>query len=233
MRKISKFAAVFTAVALVVLSVGTAFAAKEKAHMRRIRLSAELVDKMAQQDDKGDLASVIKSGKGVAIFPAVTKAGLGVGGQQGNGVVLLRNRDGSWSGPSFCSIAGGSIGLQIGASKVGLVLVITNSDGIRAFTGDTALKLGANVSVAAGPAGRDASAATDGRGQAAIYSYSISKGLFAGLALDGSQLNQDRDAMKAYWGAPIKPSAALKRPAKDKRILPLVNSLNRLCKKAK
>ena len=205
----------------------------EKAHEKRIRMATNLVNEMAQKEDADSLASVVKSAKGVAIFPAVTKAGLIVGGQVGEGLVFLKQPNGRWSGPAFMTITGASWGLQIGAQSVGLVLVITNEEGLRAFTGGNSLKLGGNVSVAAGPIGRDASAATDGRAQAAIYSYSISKGLFAGLALDGSVINQNRDANKAYWHRDISAQAALKKPATDKRVAPLIRSLNNLIKKAK
>ena len=218
--------------AAVIFSSGISAFAEEKAHERRIRLSAELVREMTAQDDSSSMADVIKSGKGVAIFPAVTKAGLMIGGQVGEGLVLLRNPNGTWNGPSFMSLSGASIGIQIGAQSVGLVLVITNEDGLRAFTGGNSFKLGADVAIAAGPVGRDASAATDTRAKASIYSYSMTKGLFAGMTFEGSVLNQNRDANRAYWGRDMSAEAALKKPANDKRIKELVNSLNALVKKA-
>ncbi len=218
--------------AAVIFYSGISAFAEEKAHERRIRLSADLVREMTAQDDSSSMADVIKSGKGVAIFPAVTKAGLMIGGQVGEGLVLLRNPNGTWNGPSFMSLSGASIGIQIGAQSVGLVLVITNEDGLRAFTGGNSFKLGADVAIAAGPVGRDASAATDTRAKASIYSYSMSKGLFAGMSFEGSVLNQNRDANRAYWGRDMSAQAALKKPATDKRIKNLVNSLNALVKKA-
>ncbi|MDO4561111.1 MAG: lipid-binding SYLF domain-containing protein [bacterium] len=229
--KISRKITIFALLALLV--VGAAQAAfAETAHMRRIRLSTDLINKMAKEQDADALADVIKSGKGVAIFPAVTKAGLGIGGQTGEGVVLLRKPNGKWSGPAFMGINGASIGFQIGVQSVGLVLVITNEQGLRAFTGGNSFKLGADVAIAAGPVGRDTSAATDGRAKASIYSYSMSKGLFAGISIDGSVINQNRDANKAYWGRDISAANALKKPASDKRITPLVKALNNLMKKA-
>ncbi len=229
--KISRKITVFALLALLVAGAAQA-AFAETAHMRRIRLATDLINKMAKEQDADALADVIKSGKGVAVFPAVTKAGLGIGGQTGEGVVLLRKPNGKWSGPAFMGINGASIGFQIGVQSVGLVLVITNEQGLRAFTGGNSFKLGADVAIAAGPVGRDASAATDGRAKASIYSYSISKGLFAGISIDGSVINQNRDANKAYWGRDISAANALKRPASDKRITPLVNALNNLIKKA-
>ena len=218
--------------AAIIFSSGISTFAEEKGHERRIRLSAELLREMTAQDDSASMADVIKSGKGVAIFPAVTKAGLMIGGQVGEGLVLLRNSNGTWNGPSFMSLSGASIGIQIGAQSVGLVLVITNEEGLRAFTGGNSFKLGADVAIAAGPVGRDASAATDSRAKASIYSYSMSKGLFAGMSFEGSVLNQNRDANRAYWGRDVSAEAALKKPASGKKIKNLVDSLNALVKKA-
>jgi lipid-binding SYLF domain-containing protein len=223
---------IYILAAAIIAATGLTAYAEEKAHERRIRLSAELIRDMAAQDDAASMADVIKSGKGVAIFPSVTKAGLMIGGQVGEGLVLLRNPNGTWNGPSFMGLSGASIGIQIGAQSVGLVLVITNEQGLRAFTGGNSFKLGADVAIAAGPVGRDTSAATDSRAKASIYSYSMSKGLFAGMTFEGSVLNQNRDANRAYWGRDMSAQAALKKPANDKRIKELVNSLNALVKKA-
>ena len=231
-KNLKSLTLIFILAAAVIAATGLTAFAEEKAHERRIRLSAELVRDMAAQDDAASMADVIKSGKGVAIFPAVTKAGLMIGGQVGEGLVLLRNPNGTWNGPSFMGLSGASIGIQIGAQSVGLVLVITNEQGLRAFTGGNSFKLGADVAIAAGPVGRDTSAATDSRAKASIYSYSMSKGLFAGMTFEGSVLNQNRDANRAYWGRDMSAQAALKKPANDKRIKELVNSLNALVKKA-
>ena len=229
--KFSRKIMIFALLALLVAGAAQA-AFAETAHMRRIRLSADLINKMANEQDADALADVIKSGKGVAIFPAVTKAGLGIGGQTGEGVVFLRQSNGRWTGPAFMGISGASIGFQIGVQSVGLVLVITNEQWLRAFTGGNSFKLGADVAIAAGPVGRDTSAATDGRAKASIYSYSMSKGLFAGISIDGSVINQNRDANKAYWGRDISAANALKKPATDKRVTPLIKALNNLVKKA-
>jgi lipid-binding SYLF domain-containing protein len=227
MKKFSKIAVMLISAALVLAIAGSAFA--ETAHMRRIRLATELIQDMTDQgSDTSALGDVIKSGKGVAIFPAVTKAGLVFGGQYGEGLVLLRNPNGTWSGPAYMNITGGSFGLQIGVQSVGLVLVITNQKGLQAFTGGNSFKLGGDIAVAAGPLGRDAAAATDAKAKASIYSYSMSKGLFAGLTIDGSVINQNRDASKAYWGYPLSAKGALNKPATDKRIQPLVQALKKL-----
>ena len=230
--KIRAKAASAVAMALLAALFAAGCASAEPAHMRRIRLATDLVNKMAIEQDADALADVIKSGKGVAIFPAVTKGGLGIGGQTGEGLVLLRGSNGGWYGPAFMGINGASIGFQIGLQSVGLVLVITNEQGLRAFTGGNSFKLGADASIAAGPIGRDASAATDGRAKASIYSYSMSKGLFAGLSVEGSVINQNRDANKAYWGRDMSAASALKKPANSSKIAGLVKALNNLMKKA-
>lgn len=216
-----------------VISFASFAGAAEKAHEKRIRLSTDLINEMSQQSDADSLGNVIKSGKGIAIFPSVTKAGLIIGGQIGEGLVFIRNANGTWSGPAFISISGASIGFQIGVQSVGLVLVITNDDGLKAFTSGNSFKLGADASIAAGPVGRDASVATDGNVKASIYSYSISKGLYAGISLEGSVINQSRDANKAYWHRDMSAKAALKKPATDKRVAPLIVALKNLIMKAK
>ena len=231
MKKYSKILSAVFIVAFL-LSFTAASFAEEKAHERRIRLSAELINKMANESDASGLADVIASGRGVAIFPAVTKAGFVLGGQTGEGVVFVKDSRGNWNGPAFMGLSGASVGFQIGAQSVGLVLVITNEDGLRAFTGGNSFKLGADVAIAAGPVGRDASAATDGRAKASIYSYSMSKGLFAGVSIEGCVINQNRDANKAYWKRDMSAQAALKKPATDARVAKLIHELNLLQQKA-
>jgi lipid-binding SYLF domain-containing protein len=101
------------------------------------------------------------------------------------------------------------------------------------FTGGKSFKLGGDVSVAAGPVGRDAEAATDTRAEASIYSYSMSKGLFAGLTLSGSTINVNGDANKAYWGKATNAKTALSKQAANSKIKPLTSELNKLSKLSK
>ncbi|GHV52738.1 hypothetical protein FACS1894216_09420 [Synergistales bacterium] len=212
------------------MPVNAAFS--EAAHEKRIKQAAALLEKMGKETDADSLADTIHSGVGVAIFPKVIQGGLGFGGMAGEGIVLLKKGK-SWNGPSFASLTGGSFGLQIGIEEIGLILVITNENGLSAFTGGKSFKLGADVSIAAGPVGRDAAAATDSSAKASIYSYSISKGLFAGISLSGSAINVNGDANKAYWGSALDAKAALSRPASGAKINPLVNKLNSLLKATK
>jgi lipid-binding SYLF domain-containing protein len=218
--------------AIFCLAASQSASGAETQHEKHIRLSVDLLRQMQKQDDAEPMAHAVKSARGVAIFPRVVQAGLGIGGMSGEGVVLVRQGKG-WSGPSFASIVGGSFGLQIGVKEVGLVLVITNQDGLQAFTGGNSFKLGGDVSIAAGPVGRDAQAATDSRADASIYSYSMSKGLFAGIALSGATINRNADANKAYWGRALDAKTALSRRADSAKIKPLANELDKLSKSSK
>ena len=218
-------------VSCVISAAQAAFAAAQ--HERIIQLSSELIKRMGEQKDNETMAQTVKSGKAVAIFPRMIRAGLGIGGMHGEGVVLVKNAKGGWNGPSYASLVGGSIGFQIGVQEIGLVLVITNDAGLQAFTGGKSFKLGADVSIAAGPVGRDAEAATDSRADASIYSYSMTKGLFAGVSVSGSTINVNGDANKAYWGKATEAKTALGSPANSAKIKPLANELDKLMKLAK
>lgn len=227
----------FTAPLILSAMIGFLFlfpsvSAGETQHEKHIRMATALLQEMQKQEDASAMAHSVKSAKGVAIFPSVVQAGLGIGAMHGEGVVLIRNRRGGWNGPSFASLVGGSIGFQIGVKEVGLVLVITNENGIQAFTGGKSFKLGGDVSIAAGPLGRDTEAATDSRADASIYSYSMSRGLFAGLSISGSTINVNGDANKAYWGKATSAQAALARPATNQKIMALTQELNKLSKLA-
>ena len=193
--------------------------------------SIDVLHDMAKQEDADAMADVLKDAHAVAIVPAMVKAGLIIGGEYGEGLILRREK-GRWYGPSYYNLGGGSLGLQIGAQKISLVLVVTNEDGVRAFL-NSRTKLGADVSVAAGPTGRRAEAATDAQARASIYSYSMTKGLFAGVSLEGSVISVSVKRNEEYWKKKLSADDALKQPAKDKRILPLTGALDNLARKAR
>jgi lipid-binding SYLF domain-containing protein len=133
--------------------------------------------------------SLLLDAQGVAIIPKVLKIGLGVGARYGEGVVLARNPDGTWSNPVFVCLTGGSVGWQAGVASTDVVLVFKTRKSVeRLLQGKGKITLGADVAVAAGPVGRQAEAATDARLQAEIYSYSRSRGLFGGIALEGAAI---------------------------------------------
>jgi lipid-binding SYLF domain-containing protein len=151
--------------------------------------------------------SLLNKAQGVLIMPSVVKAGLLVGGRHGRGVLLVRTRDGGWSNPVFVTLTGGSFGWQGGVQSADLVLVFKTYPGVeRILQGKSKLTLGGDASIAAGPVGRQSSAATDAMLKAEIFSYSRSRGLFLGLSLEGDSLRVDWTGNQFYYGKPIAPA---------------------------
>lgn len=143
--------------------------------------------------------AMLRDATGVAIIPNLVKAGLLVGGRYGEGVVLPRNADGTWGDPVFVTMAGGGFGLQAGIQSADVILVFKTPRSLdRVLSGKGKLTLGGDAGVAAGPIGRQAEAATDAQLRSEIYSYSRSRGLFAGVSLQGAALWADTSANAAY-----------------------------------
>ena len=136
----------------------------------------------------------------VAVIPNVIKAGLGIGGRRGRGLISVRSKDGTWSSPSYITLTGGSVGFQAGVQSADIILVFRNRRGVDSIVGGK-FTLGADASVAAGPVGRSAQASTDERLKAEILSYSRARGLFAGVALDGTRLAIDNKSNQRVYGA--------------------------------
>lgn len=168
----------------------------------RLWESKEILKEYMQMPEQDRIpSSLLKSAKAVAIFPNMIKAGFVVAGQYGDGVVLVKDEaTGEWSAPAFFRMSGGSVGFQIGGQASDAVLVITNERGVRGFL-ENKFTLGADASVSAGPVGRDAEGKTDWQMKSSVYSYSRSRGLFAGVALDGMVINEDRGANTSYYGS--------------------------------
>ena len=141
---------------------------------------------------------LLDKAEAVAVFPGVIKAGFIVGGRAGDGVISRRVK-GGWSAPAFFNLAGGSFGLQIGASKTDFVLLFMNNEALNGLLKDK-FEIGGEGSAAAGPVGRSASVTTDALLKAGIISYSRSKGLFAGLELKGTVISPDNDDNLAVYG---------------------------------
>jgi lipid-binding SYLF domain-containing protein len=138
----------------------------------------------------------------VIVVPSVTKVAIGIGGSYGRGAMVCRSGehfDGAWGAPAMYALEGGSVGLQLGAQSTDLVLLVMNTRGLEALL-NTKVQLGANMSVAAGPKGRDAGASTDASLRAEMLSYSRSRGLFAGVSLEGTSLRPDNDASAEIYG---------------------------------
>lgn len=136
--------------------------------------------------------------EGIVIIPGLLNAGFGVGAKRGKGVALVKLPDGKWSDPVFVTMTGGSIGLQIGIQSTDLVLVFRHK-GVLAKVKNGDFTIGGDISAAAGPVGRSSQATTDYKLEAEVYSYSRSRGLFAGITIHGSNLAIDKQANHAFY----------------------------------
>lgn len=166
--------------------------------VKRLNVAAKVLDDIMNVPDKGIPEGIMASAKCVAVVPSLIKGGFIVGGRYGKGVATCRNKTG-WSGPAPFTLTGGSWGLQFGGEEVDLIMVVTNDKGLHDFL-TTKFKLGAGASVAAGPIGRNTEASTDPKLQSEILSYSRSRGVFAGLDLNGAVIKQDSDGMRELYG---------------------------------
>ena len=170
--------------------------AREEA--RLIEASGVLEELFAQRDTSIP-EKLMARAYGIAVIPNVVKVAAVVGGRRGSGAMVVRDDNGKFSDPIMVSLTGGNVGWQIGVQSTDIVLVFTTRKGIQGIA-DGKLTLGADASVAAGPVGRSASAGTDQNFTAEVYSYSRNRGLFAGLALDGSILSIDSKSNKGLYG---------------------------------
>jgi lipid-binding SYLF domain-containing protein len=152
--------------------------------------------------DKGIPADLLDKSECVAIVPGLKKGGLGIGGKYGKGVIMCRKSDRNWTAPSFITIEGGSIGLQIGFTQIDVVMLMMNRKGVEKLIEDK-FTVGADASAAAGPVGRQTAAQTNIRLDAEILTYSRAKGLFAGVSLDGATLRQDKDDNRDFYGKDV------------------------------
>jgi lipid-binding SYLF domain-containing protein len=166
----------------------------------RVREAATVLDEIMTAPDKAVPRSVMDNAEAIAVFPSTLKAGLLIGGQRGKGIISVRDRSHlQWSLPAFLTLTGGSIGAQIGGQAVDVVLVVMNRRGLENLL-QNQFKIGGEASAAAGPVGRDAEASTDIQLRAQIFSYSRSRGLFAGISLKGSAIRQDQDSNQTFYG---------------------------------
>lgn len=187
------------ALAAVALTVGVGARAQED-EVQRINDAITVLSEIMDAGDQAIPASILEKAEGVAVFPSLLKGGLIIGGQYGRGILSARDpKTREWSPPAFLSITGGSLGAQIGGQAVDLVLIIQNRRGLEQLVRNQ-FKIGADASVAAGPVGRDASASTDIQMRAQILSYSRTRGLFAGVSINGTTIRQDRDANDRFYG---------------------------------
>jgi len=217
----------FSAGALaVLLSVLMAPARAGSDEDTRASNAVQVLDEVMRMPEQAIPSRMLESAHAIAVIPNVVKAGLVVGGRHGRGLISVRSADGTWSHPSYVRLTGGSIGFQAGVQSTDVVLVFRTARGVDSIVHGK-FTLGADASVAAGPLGRAAEASTDGQLKAEIYSYSRSRGLFAGVALDGAVLAIDHDANEAVYGPNTTPRAAFE--GRVSRVSdPIVNFRDRL-----
>lgn len=164
----------------------------------RLLTATQVLEELMQMPEQNIPSWLLERAHAVAVIPSVIKVGLGIGGRRGSGVMVVRKDDGTWSNPMFVNLTGGSFGFQVGVQSTDVVLVFTSRQSIEGIVGGK-VTLGADASVAAGPIGRQSSAATDIGLTAQVYSYSRASGLFAGVALDGSALTIDNRSNELFY----------------------------------
>jgi lipid-binding SYLF domain-containing protein len=168
----------------------------------RVSDAAKVFEEIMNIPEKAIPAKILENAEAIAVFPGTLKGGFGIGVHRGKGILSARNRaTGTWSAPGFLTLTGGSFGAQIGGQEIDLVLVVMNKGGLENLLRNE-FKIGGEASVAAGPIGRGAEAATDIQMRAEILSYSRARGLFAGVSLSGSAIQEDEDAIRAFYGRP-------------------------------
>ncbi len=168
---------------------------------RRIEAAHAVLHELMATPDRGIPDSIAEKATCVAVVPGYKKGAFLVGGQYGQGVVSCRTGRG-WSAPAFIQVTGASFGLQVGGESTDLVLVAVTRDGFERLLKDK-VKLGGDISVAAGPVGRNSQASTTELANAGFLSYSRNKGIFAGVDLTGDVVNQNHDDTVAYYGKEI------------------------------
>jgi len=166
----------------------------------RLLTATEVLEEVQAMPDQRIPDALLARAYGIAVIPDVTKIAFIFGGRHGNGVLVVRdNLTSPWSNPCFVALTGGSWGFQAGAQSSDIVLVFTTKTGIEGIAGGK-ITLGADASVATGPVGRQGSAATDMSFNSEIYSYARTRGLFGGIALDGSVISIDKSANASLYG---------------------------------
>jgi lipid-binding SYLF domain-containing protein len=188
-------ASVFTLIAGITFVTAVLAAAREEG---RLLTASEALEELRSGRDQVIPDRLLERAYGIAVIPDLTKVAFFAGGRRGHGALVVRDKQGRFTDPVFVTLTGGSFGWQWGVQSADIVLVFTTPKGVEGISGGK-VTLGADASVAAGPVGRQASAATDASFKAEVYSYSRSRGLFAGVALDGSALTIDNNADARFY----------------------------------
>ena len=193
----------FLGAAAWLMLIGTASSAISTAEIKRLQNAAAVIAAMRNSADDGVPEKLWQRAACVIVIPDLKKAALGIGGEYGRGVMSCREPD-RWSAPAFMQLAKGSWGIQIGAAEIDLVLLVMNREGAEKLLKNK-VSLGVGASIAAGPVGRAANAATDAQLSAEILSYSRARGVFAGIDISGGVLGPDKDANTDVYGADTAP----------------------------
>ena len=184
--------------AVILIFMTTVSAEAQNAETNRVKSALEVFQAMVTVPEYQVPAALMRNASGIAILPGVRRVGFVIGGMQGKGVLLVREKDGGWSRPLFITITGASVGWQIGIQSSDIILFFRTPESVeRVLRGK--YTVGVDASVAAGSLGRDAAAVTDRDLTAEIYSYSRARGIFAGLAVQGAAVDIHYDANAAYY----------------------------------
>ncbi|HME33771.1 MAG TPA: lipid-binding SYLF domain-containing protein [Candidatus Sulfotelmatobacter sp.] len=173
----------------------------------RVQAAADVLNEIQSAPDSGIPQEILSKAECVAVVPSMLKGGFIAGAKYGRGLASCRTPKG-WSTPAFFTLGGGSFGFQIGGQAVDLVMLIMNNDGMRHLLADK-FEIGADASVAAGPVGRHAEGNTDWTMRAQVLTYSRARGIFAGVALNGAVLKQDKNSTREFYGHMMTTRAAL------------------------
>jgi lipid-binding SYLF domain-containing protein len=186
---------------LAAASVSIPALAQDKVDNELTQATQIIQEMTGPQQSAGIPSDILRDSKCIAVIPKLFKAGIGIGGEHGNGIATCKLQDGRWSAPAPFSMSGGSFGFQLGGEEVGYIMLAMNDQGMQALMSGH-FKVGAGINAAAGPVGRDASASAGWRGTA-LLSYSRAKGAYAGATLNGTELNQDHDATRQLYGREV------------------------------
>lgn len=171
---------------------------------QRVRNAVRVLQEILQVPDQAIPDRLIDEARAIVVIPDTLKAGLVLGGRRGQGLISVKTPKGTWSQPAFVKLTGASFGFQAGVQSSDVVLVFRNDRSLDSVVNGQ-VTLGADVGVAAGPVGRNGAVATDGQLKAEIWSWSRSRGLFAGIALDGAVLHMDHRADLNVYGSGVTP----------------------------
>jgi lipid-binding SYLF domain-containing protein len=191
----------FSALATLALAISSTAAWAQAREEGRLLMASQVLEELRASRDQYIPDRLLERAYAIAVIPDMTKVAFFAGGRHGNGAMVVRDKDGRFGNPTFISMTGGSFGFQWGVQSIDIVLVFTTRKGVEGIQGGK-FTLGADASVAAGPIGRQASAATDSTFHAEVYSYSRTRGVFAGIALDGTALTIDDDSNAAFYRKP-------------------------------